>query len=206
MDRADLSAAIIQEMGAVFMTALAEALPALLTSDLAGMEQRLRQVGRAVFGPVVERVAAAQNVGLERGACPACGGRLQSVDQARRRSVQGLVGDYTLYRAYYQCGACKKGQAPLDARLGLGTGSLSPGLLRVICREGIEGGFVDTADRVVESVGVTIDDEVLRRLSEGIGAVAEAPTQAAMARVARGQAAWTPADTVDAPERALIYI
>jgi len=131
-------------MEAVFMAALAEALPTVLTSDLAGMEQRLRQVGRVVFGAVVERVAAVREATEERGACPACGGRLQSVDQARWRALQGLVGDYTLYRGYYQCGACKQGHAPLDARLGLGTGSLSPGLLRVVCREGIEGGFVDT--------------------------------------------------------------
>ena len=100
MDRTDLSAAIIQEMGAVFMAALAEALPAVLTSDLAGMEQRLRQVGRAVFGAVVERVAAVREATEERGACPACGGHLQRVDQARRRTLQGLVGDYTLHRAY----------------------------------------------------------------------------------------------------------
>jgi len=94
----------------------------------------------------------------------------------------------------------------LDARLGLGTGSLSPGLLRVVCREGIEGGFVDTGDRVVESVGVTIDDEVLRRLTEGIGAVAEAQTQAAMARVARGQPAWTADDPVEAPESGVLAV
>src|SRR5438094_730073 len=102
MDRADLSAAIIQEMGAVFMAALG----ALLTSDLAGIEQRLRQVGRAVCGSVVERVAAVREAAEERGACPACGGRLHSVDQARPRHLQGLVGDYTLCRAYYQCAGC----------------------------------------------------------------------------------------------------
>jgi len=51
MDRDDLSAALIAERGAVFMTALAQALPAVLASDLAGMEQRLRQVGRVVLGP-----------------------------------------------------------------------------------------------------------------------------------------------------------
>ncbi len=116
------------------------------------------------------------------------------MDPARRRTLQGLVGDYTLHRAYYQCGACGQGHAPLDARLGLGPGSLSPGLLRVVCRAGIEGGFVDTGDRVVESVGARIDDEALRRLTEGIGAVAEARTQAAMARVARGQPAGTAVD------------
>jgi len=208
MDRTDLSAAIIQEMGAVFMAALAEALPTVLTSDLAGMEQRLRQVGRVVFGAVVERVATVREATEERGACPACGGCLQSVDQARRRTLQGLVGDYTLYRSYYQCGACTQGHAPLDARLGLGTGSLSPGLLRVVCREGIEGGFVDTGDRVVESVGVTIDAEVLRRLSEGIGAVAEAEVQAAMTRVARGRPAWMDAATAVtmAPESGVLAV
>src|SRR5437764_1877567 len=123
------------------------------------MEQQLWQGGRAVFGPVVERAAAAQAAGLERGACPACGGRLQSVDQARTRHLQGLVGDYTLHRAYYQCAGCGQGHAPLDARLGLGAGTLSPGLLRVVCREGIEGGFADTAERTAErgaeAVGVT---------------------------------------------------
>ena len=50
MDRADLSAAIIQEMGAVFMAALTEALPRMLTSDLAAMEQQLRTVSRRVYG------------------------------------------------------------------------------------------------------------------------------------------------------------
>jgi len=94
MDRENLSAAIIQEMGAVFMAALAEALPAVLEADLAEMEQRLRQVGRAVFGPVVERVAAVRETAEERGVCPACGGRLHRVAQARGRHLQGLVGDY----------------------------------------------------------------------------------------------------------------
>jgi len=208
MDRETLSAAIIQEMGAVFMAALAEALPAVLEADLAEMEQRLRQVGRAVFGPVVERVAAVRETAEERGVCPACGGRLHRVAQARGRHLQGLVGDYALHRAYYQCAACGQGHAPLDARLGLGAGSLSPGLLRVVCREGIEGGFADTVERVVESVGVTVDDEVVRRLTEGIGAVAEAEVQTAMARVARGQPAWPDADAavVDAPESGVLAV
>jgi len=188
------------------MTALAAALPAVRTSDLAGMEQRLRQVGRVVLGAVVERVAAAQGEGEERGACPACGGRLQRGVRARRRVVQGLVGDYTLHRDSYQCRACGQGHVPLDAHLGLGTGSLSPGLLRVACREGIEGSFVDARDRVTEAVGVTIDAEVLRRLSEGIGAVAEAQTQAAMARVARGQPAWTVAAPLDGPESGVLAV
>jgi hypothetical protein len=206
MDRADLSAAIIQEMGAVFMAALTEALPRVLTSDLAAMEQQLRAVSRRVFGSVVERVTAVQAAGLERGVCPGCGGGLHSVDPARSRHLQGLVGDYTLRRAYYQCVACGQGHAPLDARLGLGTGSLSPGLLRVVCREGIEGGFEETVDRVAESVGVTVDDEVVRRMTEGIGAVAEAETKAASARVQQGQPAWSADAVVDPPPRGVLAV
>jgi hypothetical protein len=206
MDRADLSAAIIQEMGAVFMAALTEALPRVLTSDLAAMEQQLRAVSRRVFGSVVERVTAVQAAGLERGVCPGCGGRLHSVDPDRARHLQGLVGDYTLRRAYYQCVACGQGHAPLDARLGLGAGTLSPGLLRVVCREGIEGGFEDTTERVAEAVGVTVSDAVVRRMTEGIGAVAEAEVQAAIARVQRGQPAWSADAVVDPPPSGVLAV
>ena len=206
MDRADLSAAIIQEMGAVFMAALTEALPKVLASDLAAMEQQLRALSRRVCGAVVERVSALQAAGLERGVCPGCGGHLHSVDPDRTRHLQGLVGDYTLRRAYYQCVACGQGHAPLDARLGLGAGTLSPGLLRVVCREGIEGSLEDTTERVAEAVGVTVSDEVVRRMTEGLGAVAEAEVQAAIVRVQRGQPAWSADAVVDPPPSGVLAV
>ena len=204
MDRDDLSAAIIQEMGAVFTAALAEALPALLADDLAGIEQRLRRVGRAVLGPVVERVMAARAVDAGRGVCPECAGLLRLVDRARPRHLHGLVGDYTLRRAYYRCAACERGQAPLDEALGLGTGSLAPGLAQVVCREGVaQGSFEEAVESVAASVGVAVTAEGARRATEGRGAVAEAEVQTAMARVARGQPAWTPVDAaVEAPDPA----
>ena len=200
MDRDELSAAIIQEMGAVFTAALAEALPALLTDDLAGMEQRVRALGRVVLGQVITRVIrlrATLDAG-ERSACPNCGGALVCVDRARVRRLQGLVGDYTLHRVYYRCAHCGQGHVPLDAQMGLGTGVLSPGLARVVCREGIDGAFENAVDSVAESLGVTLTAEVARRATEGMGLVAEAPVQAAMARVARGQRAWA-APAVEAP-------
>src|SRR5437763_14720341 len=66
MDRADLSAAIIQEMGAEFMAALTVALPKVLASYLAAMEQQLRVLSRRVCGAVVGRVSALQPAGLQR--------------------------------------------------------------------------------------------------------------------------------------------
>lgn len=208
MDRNELSAAMIQDRGAVFTAALEEALPVLLGCDLAGMEQRVRALGRAVLGQVITRVIRLHaTLGAEeRGACPACGGALQCVERARVRQVQGLVGAYTLHRVYYRCAACGQGHLPLDAHLGLGTGVLSPGLARVVCREGIDGAFENAVDSVAASLGVTLTDEVVRRATEGMGLVAEAAVQEAMARGARGQPAWAVRDPVDPPASEVLAV
>ncbi len=189
MDRAELSEESIQELGALFEAALREAATALSVADLAGLERRLQVMGRQVLGQVVERVLAvrAAQEGMERTPCAHCGGAMRRVDQARERHIQGVVGDYTLRRAYDLCDACHCGQAPLDARLGLGPGALSPALLRVICRVGIEASFQEALDVAREALGVTVPAETARRATESIGAVAEADQQADMARARAGQ-------------------
>ena len=208
MDRDDLSAAIIQEMGAVFMAALSTALPTVCGLDLGSMEQCLRQMLRPVMGQVVERIVALEAAlgAQERRACPACGGPMRRVDAARPRALCGLVGDYTLRRAYDCCTQCGHGHAPLDERLGLGPGALSPGLARVVCREGLEGAFADAVERVAEAVGVQVSAEVARQTTERVGAVAEAQVQAAIARAQQGQVPWAAADRVDVPTSGVLAV
>ncbi len=197
MDRADLSSAIIQEMQVLVGEALEAVVPALLTADLATLEQRVQQVGRVILGGLIERVAAGQAQGLPRPArCPACHGPLKR--RERPRPLVGLVGDYTLRRPYYWCAACKRGTAPLDAALGLGPGEVSPGLARVVARAAVDATFTPAVDLVQEALGATLSDETVRRLAERIGAAAEAQTQAAITRAKRGQPVWTE----DAVERA----
>jgi hypothetical protein len=201
VDRDDLCAAIIQEMGAVFMAALAEALPATRGMDLGSLERHLRQMLRPVMGQVVERIVAleATTGAPEPAACPACGGRMRRVDRARPRAVQGLVGDYVLRRAYDCCPACGQGHVPLDARLGLGPGVLSPGLARVVCRASLESPFEVAVESVAEAVGVQVSTEVARQTTERVGAVAEAQVQAAMSRAQQGQPPWEPAQPGQPP-------
>ncbi len=190
MDRTELSSAIIQEMQDVMGEALEVVMPALLTADLATLEQRVQQVGRVILGGLIERVATAQAQGLPRPArCPACKGTLKR--RERPRPLVGLVGDYTLRRPYYWCAACKRGTAPLDAALGLGAGEVSPGLARVVARVAVDATFTPAAEQVQEALGVTLSDETARRLAERIGAVAEAQTQAAITRAQHGQLVWT---------------
>lgn len=77
-------------------------------------------------------------------------------------------------RAYFVCDACHHGLAPVDERLGLGRGALSPGLSRVAARLGLEDAFGEGVDVLAEALGVDVAKEGVRRITEGLGAVAEA--------------------------------
>jgi hypothetical protein len=189
MDRSKLSAAIIGELTQLFTETLERNVPKLLESDLDGIEQRLQEISRGVFGPVVEQVvqAIAQAESSQRPRCPQCHRPMRLVDAQRVRQLQGLVGDYTIARPYFRCESCHQGCCPLDARLGLGPGALSSGLARVACRLGIDDAFDEAGDALRETLGVELSGEALRRVTEGIGAVAEAEAQAAITLAEAGK-------------------
>jgi hypothetical protein len=65
---------------------------------------------------------------------------------------------------------------------------LSPGLARVACRVGIADGFGSAADLLQETLRVDVATEAVRRVTEGIGAVAETEQQAAITLAQAGQA------------------
>ncbi len=71
MDRAELSGAIIAELGAVFTDALTTAAPTLLTENLDGVERCLQALSRQVLGRVVEQVVAVRAAATS-GVPPAC--------------------------------------------------------------------------------------------------------------------------------------
>jgi hypothetical protein len=189
MDSANLSATIIDDLGEMFTTALTQVGPTLLTRDLDGIEQGLQDLSRRVLGRVVEALVTtlAARSTPEVPLCPSCHQPMRLVEQQRARHLQGLVGDYTLHRPYFTCGRCHTGQAPLDDCLGLGPGALSPGLARVACRLGIEDSFGEAADALAETLRVDVPREAIRRVTEGIGDVAEAEEQATIARAQVGR-------------------
>lgn len=204
MDRAGLSEAMIAELGTIFVGELRRAGPALVRSDLDGIEQQLQDLGRRVLGRVVEQVVAAIAAAEPSvpPACAGCQGMMRPVEAARKRELQGLVGDYTVYRAYFCCDGCHVGAAPLDARLGLGRGMLSPGLARVAGRVGIEAAFAPAAGLLRETLRIDVAEAAVRRMTEGIGAVAEAEQQAAMEQAAAGRAPLL--DAGEVPPTALL--
>jgi len=118
MDREHLSAVSVQELGEVFMATLQEAGPDLLEADLEGIERHLQRLMRPVMGRVVETVLAAiaATQATLQPVCSDCGDQLRLVDLRRQRRLQGLVGDYTLRRAYFVCDACVRPVLPKSAR------------------------------------------------------------------------------------------
>lgn len=189
MDRTALSAEIIDELARLFGETLRRNATELVASDLDGIEQKLQVMSREVMGRVVEQVvgviAAARSE--ERPRCSECLRPMRRVDAARPRQMQGLVGDYRIERAYYLCASCHRGHCPVDERLGLGIGALSPGLERVACRLGINESFGEASDVLYETLRVAVAAEPIRRVVEGIGAVVEAESQAAVKLVEAGR-------------------
>jgi len=206
VDRTELSEAIVRELGELFVSELGQAGPELVAADLDGIEQRLQELSRRVLGRVVEAVVTtiAARQPVERPTCDRCQQTMRAVDPARPRALQGLVGDYRVRRAYFVCDRCGHGAAPLDERLGLGPGALSPGLARVACRVGIEAGFGSAADLLHETLRVDVATEAVRRVTEGIGAVAEAEQQVMIAQAQAGQP--PPAEVEPAPAALVVEV
>jgi len=189
MDRQQLSAVSVKELGEVFMAALQQAGPELLEADLEGIERHLQRVMRPVMERVVEMVMAtiAATRATVQPVCTGCGDPGRLVDLRRQRRLQGLLGDYTLHRLYLVCDTCHQGMASLDERLELGRASLSSGLSRVASRLGLEDAFGEGVDVLAEAVGVDVAKEGMRRITEGIGAVAEGEQQPLMAAARRDE-------------------
>jgi ribosomal protein L34E len=201
MDRTTLSAEIIDELAQLFVETLQRNAAELVKGDLDEIEQQLQVMSRTVMGRVVEQVvgviAAARSE--ERPRCSECRQPMRLVDAARPRQLQGLVGDYRIERAYYLCTSCHRGYCPVDERLGLGIGTLSPGLERVACRVGVNESFGEASDALYETLRVAVAAEPIRRIVEGIGAVVEAESQAAVKLVKAGREPLTQKITAKSP-------
>lgn len=168
-------AGLWEDVRAVLEAEVAREEAVLCGGDLRAIEAclqpLLRRVGGALLGAVARRRLA--DLAGEVPTCPGCGGRLRALGR-RSRTLVGLVGEVTVQRPTYHCGTCKAGMAPLDAAWGLGSGSLTPELARVVCRDGIEAAFGEGADLVFENLGVRLDPEAVRGISEAMGALVEA--------------------------------
>lgn len=175
MDRTQRLAWMWEEVQDVLKAELDRELEHLCRGSLLEVEGRLQQLLRTVGGALlggVAQVRLAEQAG-QAVSCPHCGGGVRYVGR-RPRDLEGLVGPVHLERPYYHCAACRRGFAPLDRAWEVGSGGLTPALARVACRDGIEAAFGEGADLLQENLGVRLDEEQVRTVSEAMGGVVEA--------------------------------
>lgn len=175
MDRNERIAAVVAEVGQVLVDGLGALAAEARGQDLGSLEGRVQRLLRRVGGRLVSALAAwaVAEAAAAAPACARCGQPMRRVGR-RSRQLVGLVGDVRLERAYYHCAACGVGCAPADALWGLDSGMLTPGLARVVARDGLEAPFGQAASLVAEHLGVHVEEEVVRAVTEQLGRLADA--------------------------------
>ena len=174
MDRSERMAAVVTEIGQVVQQGVGALYAQAGGQDLGDIEVRVQRFLRRIGGLLVTELAA-QAVAAEAvpPPCARCGQTMRRAG-LRARHLVGLVGDVRLERPYFHCAACGVGQAPADAVWGLDGGMLTPGLARVAARDGLEAPFDYGASLLEEHLGVHVDQEEVRRVTEQLGHLADA--------------------------------
>jgi hypothetical protein len=150
-----------------FSTEMVEKMAELLADEMArvigsegavmavedGMRELLRQVGKRALGKYVSR----RDAQPEAAVVCACGGRAGRLSKREAKAIS-VFGKIRYERQYYLCRACGQGQCPLDQRLGLDPGQVTPGLAKLIALAGVEVAF--------EEAGRWMEQFLLFRVSD----------------------------------------
>ena len=123
------------------------------------------------------------------------------VQQRRPKQVLTLLGEVRVNRAYYYHAKCRGHAIPLDAHLGLGASSLSPGLQEALCLTSAHLPFEAAVGLVERLSGVAVSPTTAQQVAETVG------EEIAQRQQAECEAAWAgqpPPGPKQAPER--LYI
>lgn len=96
---------------------------------------------------------------------------LQPARYAGRKSkiFLSVLGPLCLQRAYYHCPACQHGFYPRDRTWGLESGSLSPGVIRMVSAVGASVSFEEGSQLLEELADLKVDPKQVQRTAEAIG-------------------------------------
>jgi hypothetical protein len=102
--------------------------------------------------------------------CPHCHESARFVEY-RPKTVQSLVGNLKLERAYYHCRACGSGTVPWDQILRLTRQALTPGAREAVSIAGVVDSFAEAASVVLRKLsGLRVSESTTERTCEAVGA------------------------------------
>lgn len=162
--RAEVLAAVEHEVAA-----LLDALSTCATAQL-DQAEHLTHAGVLAIGTRVLAAGVAMRGTGKAGACLPCpcGGEA-TCEGYRTKAVQTVVGWIEVRRAYYHCGTCHHGHAPLDQGLGLGRDSHSPLVRRLASRFGALLPFTQAAATLAVATHIQLSPSTVRVVTEAVG-------------------------------------
>jgi hypothetical protein len=176
---------------------------------LAEHEQGVLALFRRLMGPALAATLA-EALGLDRPAsrrlrepCPGCGRRAKP-HARRKRELLTVCGAVRLERAYYYCGACRRGWSPADGTLGLEPyAATSPGVAAWLALVGAAAPFRQAAALLEELAGLGVGAETVRTHAVAAGGLLELCRREAAEHV---EAEREPAGPVEAADGVLVIM
>lgn len=158
--------------------------------DVGATEFQVRGMMQKVGAVLVEQLLNSDHGG-HGGQRMACGrGHQAEFIDYRTKHLQTILGDVQVRRAYYHCADCRepggRGVIPKDEELDIVGTSFSPGMRRLMARVGAQEPFDTAREDLAELAGVVVQTKAVERISEAVGAAAEAANRAERAVICAG--------------------
>jgi len=143
------------------------------SSSLALLEQAALDLGKRVALLALEDQLKQLGTGYDSSSRPCICSQRQRFLRYSTRHLRSLCGPLSFRRAYYHCPHCGTGTAPMDARLGLSTRDITPGVERAATLLASHLPFAETEFVLQELTGVSLSGRQIETVAEAIGQQAE---------------------------------
>ena len=137
-------------------------------TQIAEIEQVLRELSRVVSGQGLQKVIEAQEEKYGYQVACECGRTAQPLGK-REAVLWSVFGKVSYQRRYYLCEHCHRGQSPLDERLGMVPGQSTPGLASLLGILGVETAFEEASELAERFLLFRVSDNTVRKQTEGYG-------------------------------------
>ena len=140
-------------------------------TNMAELEQELREGIQGLGAKILSEAIMSQEEQYPVNELPCGCGEKASYVRKRRAKVISIFGKIEYQRHYYLCSGCHQGQYPLDRRLNLTAGEVSPGLASLLALAGAETAFEEGAALVERFIQVKVSDNTVRKETQRFGSL-----------------------------------
>jgi hypothetical protein len=133
------------------------------------LEEAVRRRALQVAARAVERRLNSDTSDHRGPTIPCRCGQVARYAGRRPKTFQTALGEMTLQRAAYGCGACQRGVCPRDRALGMTGTSLSPAVTRMVGLAAALVSFKESSELLDRLAGLPVDAKQVERTAEALG-------------------------------------